>query len=266
MLRFIVYTRGRTGSSAICDELNNHPEITCHGEIYRSDPLARGPIKAAWEQYGRQYPKKINSRDRVLPLRLHAELSAEAEVTPEAFAAYYDYLATEAEAESSKAVGGKSLTNHLDQAELLRNCVRTGVSVVSLRRRNFLRQSVSAQVAQETGIYNRTRYQPEEGRKFTIDPKKVHSRIRAINKHYADLDEALAQAGVTCITVYYEDWLTDRAAFFTKMSAFLGVADALPENTVFSRTTPEPLSDLLEKYDEFVEGIRRAGFEEYLTE
>jgi len=63
---FFIFTRGRTGSTAIVDELGKHPEITTMQEIFTQ--LKNSPTLAvACEKYGKNFYRHIESPLQILP-------------------------------------------------------------------------------------------------------------------------------------------------------------------------------------------------------
>ena len=75
MTRFFLYTRGRTGSTPIIDELDSHPQLECHQELFLPDPLQFKSIREAYEEHGERYPEVLVGRGayhglRVLPFEL----------------------------------------------------------------------------------------------------------------------------------------------------------------------------------------------------
>ena len=74
----------------------------------------------------------------------------------------------------------------------------------------------------------------------------------------------MASSGARSITVYYEDWLADRDAFFASVCGFLGVDAVTPDQTTLIRMVPEPMEELLGNYPAVADAMRAAGFGEYL--
>lgn len=259
-MRFCIYTRGRSGSTAITEELNNHPQLTCYGEVFRPDPIKW--VTRAYEKYGKDYPKLTNSPDRVLPYKFFVDGKPEDPITRHGFASYLAFLESEAE---TPGVGWKFISN-VPGDDYFGHCAANDVRVIYLRRRNMLRQAVSALIANETGVYNSKNYEPQQGRKFEIEPRKVNSRIRMAQSNYQSDDEAMQAVGLRSIVVYYEDWVDDRAGFFASLGEFLDVEHALPDPSTYAVTTPEPLEELLSNYEAVSEGVRKAGFGQFLNE
>lgn len=51
---FVIYTKGRTGSSPIANELNSHPALCCHQELLRD--IGQDPsVMEAYEKHGADY-------------------------------------------------------------------------------------------------------------------------------------------------------------------------------------------------------------------
>ncbi|MGZ8362624.1 MAG: sulfotransferase [Caulobacteraceae bacterium] len=260
MTPFIVLTRGRTGSTAICTELNSHPDILCYGEIARPNPLARAPIKALWDQYGPDYVKH-HPRETALPLHLHAGSMGERKVTAGEFAAWVDYLAG---ISSDKTVGFKMLENHAPHVEGGYGSM-AGCRVVVLNRHNLLRQAVSSLVAVEVGKHNNMQG-PSGKRQFTLDADLIAVKIRRNLVNAPARDEALRAAGLRFVEVFYEDFVKSPAEFYAPIFELLEVAPAKLQPSRTAIMTPEPLRELLTNYDEVAGLMTSLGYERFLAD
>lgn len=263
--RFIIYTRGRTGSSAIVDELDNYPEITCHGEVFRANPLSREKERKAYEEFGDEYIHKADTRDRILPYKLFRREPPEAPIDAEGLRIYLDHTDREAVLAGSACVGAKLIRQN-GEHELLPVFRSEGVAVIYLEHRNKLRQAISALLAQAENVYNAENYVPASGRRFRFTPEAVLSRIRraeSLQEQHAAVIEA---AGLRWKLCFYEDWVADRDTFLAEVFGFLGAEQRATAPSRLSRTTPETLAELLENYDGIASRLVKAGFGHYLKE
>ncbi|MCT8974615.1 hypothetical protein MUB46_22345 [Microbaculum sp. A6E488] len=244
------------------DELNNHPRVICHSEIVRPRPL--DAVAAAFEKFGKDYPEKANTIDRVLPYKLFAEEDDDTAISPDSFGAYWQYIESKA-IPAPQALGFKVLEAHVKNTAFPDLCRESDVAIIHLVRRNVFRKVISWMVAKQVGVYNsRGNYEPEAGRRLTPDPADVVKRVRRMKTGNDSSEAEVASSGARSITVYYEDWLADRDAFFARVCGFLGVDAVTPDQTTLIRMVPEPMEELLGNYPAVADAMRAAGFGEYL--
>jgi LPS sulfotransferase NodH len=261
MNRFVIFTMGRTGSTAFAKELDKHPNVACHGEILRPGIFAGERAEQMPE------PDKVErmSRVRPLPYRMFARLRPDDPPDLDAFARWMEHL--EAHAADKRAVGFKMVDAHLRGFDNLFSVLnRLGFRVIYLTRRNVLRQVISGMVARETKVFNATDYQPQDGRKFEFVPRQVAMRMRRKIKKDAAYRQQMADLGLPFLEVTYEDFRDDKAGFYRQVCDFIGVPYFVPEASAQSIMTPEPLRQLLANYDDVARALKRNKMEHFLAD
>jgi LPS sulfotransferase NodH len=223
-VRFIVYAHARTGSNMLLSMLNSHPLVLARGEVFaRVDP---GDLHASVER----------TFDRRLPRAIRA---AGCKVF------YYHPLGDRSGA----------LWRELDAV--------TNLHVIHLRRRNVLRTVVSREIADRQNDWLQTRAQqavPAELKRVSMTAEQVRAAVERVQR----LEEEAASRFVTAplIDVYYEDLVADGTEEFGRITRFLRVPFYAPKTGTF-RQNPEPLSGLLDNYEELrsaFEGTPFSGF------
>ena len=146
MQNFVVFTRGRTGSSAICEELDKYRSVVSHQELFRDipgDPVTRD----AWERFGEQcfidpIRQELGIPDRLLPYQLYLETKGESANIAE----YYAYLTENAQSRGATILGYKLLAHHyLSYAEqgLQQQLCSADTKVLYLMRKDPVREAIS---------------------------------------------------------------------------------------------------------------------------
>jgi len=217
LLKVVVVTRGRTGSTAITEELGQTPGCRSELEVFSQgadvDFFDTPPFEA-WR------------RER--PLADEAQLAS----------AYLDLLEGETRERGCRALFWKALSQHFDERPYLGDMLRRrGYRAIYLRRAP-VRQVISGLVAQERGLYN-SRRPPKDRRRFRIDV----ARLRGLAEHErfaVNRDEALLfKHRLTGLEASYEDYLADRAQFFARIYADLGLPVALPRPSRYAVMLPD---------------------------
>lgn len=253
MKRFVIYTKGRTGSTAIKEELNSHPKIVCHGEIFRPIALDSERLQKALKEHGFNYVKLGGTHDSVVPYNVHQssfigdidENDVSRENYKQKISDYFDYLADDASEQGGSAVGAKLIGAKIDRNELFRVFKDLDISVLFLTRQNALRQIISAKVASAVGVYNKVGYKPEDGRQYEFDVADIEVQMRRTIRGANQTAKLLEDNEVQFMNIVYEDWVNDRNRFLENVCNFLDVDNAQMESSPFSVMTPEPLEQLL---------------------
>jgi hypothetical protein len=227
LLKIVVVTRGRTGSTAIVEELGQAPGCRAEQEVFSRGldaPFYETPLFEVW-------------RDG----RAGVDEQALAE-------AYLDELEDLARERGATALFWKALSNHFDERPYLGDMLRRRGYRAILLRRAPVRQVISGLVAQRRGLYN-SRKPVEEHRTFTIDPAELRG-LAGHEQFATSRDEALLfRLKLNAIEADYEAYLADRAAFFARIFAALGLPEALPAPSDYVVMLPD-LKAVIENYDE----------------
>jgi hypothetical protein len=154
-------------------------------------------------------------------------------------------------------------TQHLAPDAFLGRLHGAGWRIIYLRRRNFLRQSVSSLIASQRQLWH------------TIDPAETPERT------VIDLDELMtwldrrrdylaqeraALQGLPHLPLIYEEDLLDAAqhqATLNRIFAFVGV-DPIPVTAKLQRLGSDHLADTVENYAELVARVAASPYREFL--
>jgi len=135
--------------------------------------------------------------------------------------------------------------------------------IISLRRRNALRQSISHLYAEYRGKYHH--FQKSGEQKFITMQLNLADLEREleVSEELLALEDSLL-ADVPYLRLYYEDDLSgnqSQQSTVDKIFEYIGIASA-DVRTDLVKTTPEDLTTIIENYAEleaYVEGTRYAG-------
>jgi len=268
VVRFVIVSNARTGSTMLVDALNSHPRVRCFREIFNR---LRPEIDYAVPGYDGTNRDHINQRY----------------LDPAAFLRAQVYGP---EAATMDAIGFKVHYGHFEGFPKLLGVLQedTGIRVIHLVRRNALRALVSLRLAETTGEWARFRRTEmtvggavRSGRRrlraaavrfglrkgsapsVRLSPEECVSYFEETSSLAAEY--AASFASHTVLNVTYEELLEMRDVVFEATLDFLGVERA-PLQTTLERQRPEPLRVLIENYDEIAATLRGTAYAEFLED
>ncbi len=250
---FVVVGTQRTGTSLIRTRLDSHPDVHCHGEVFK---LGKNPYSRPGGYW--------DFRRRSIGRRVVSLLSPERSVA--------DYLDELYGGTSATATGFKLMLSQCDRRPYLWHLLdHRGVSAIWVRRRNVLKTLVSRRAAASTGVYHVSESLQVGG----SAKQKVRAQVDLpIASLVADLDAVAGETdrwlerlrrGIRYMEIDYESYVTDRAAGDRAMLGFLGVR-ALELSSDLEKVNPEQLEDVVRNYAEVQGRLRGTRYEGFLDE
>lgn len=232
MRQFFLMTRGRTGSSAIIDELSKVKRV-------RSAALELF-LKMDFDELLKKHPKTLENLGYMKPYelwkpggpwwrRLFSKCTSEKTLINQ----YLAELEASALREGSEVFGFKVLSHHFEETPSLKDILlKRGYRSIYLTR-NIPRQVISGMIAKQRGIYN-TKKDYKDNSQYEIDVAEFKGLVEwELQSVEHDL-KCLKSWGFDFIEVSYEEYLLDRQLFFGKVLEFLGVPAELPEASSYS--------------------------------
>jgi hypothetical protein len=220
MTRFVLSCFGRTGASWLCQLLNSHPSILCHGELFN-------PSHFGW-----------TGSDAAKAALASSWTAAARDEDPAAFveSVFADHRGHE-------AVGFKLLNWH--QPGLLWDLARQPrVHKIILRRENRVRAYVSRTRAGLTGWYADRIYDHLQVR---LEPEELLAFANRYDRFYAEM--RAATPGSPTMFVSYEH--LGEPATQSALVAFLGVRSSdLPLSATIRRQSSGSLRGAITNFDE----------------
>ncbi len=167
--------------------------------------------------------------------------------------------------------GFKLLSIHLEIQEIrdpksfINQLCSSGYLIISLMRRNIVRQSISHLYANYRGKFHHSEKQGEQ--KFVpmwLDPQKLLQELHFLERLNRLGDQLLADQ--PHLSLFYEDDLSNPASqqdTVDRVANYLGIPSAnIGTNLV--KTTPEDLSHVIENYAEIVDFLAGTPYASYL--
>lgn len=151
------------------------------------------------------------------------------------------------------AVGFKTkLRDVRDPEDLAALLAELGASAVLLRRRNVVKQVVSRvnskrlyETTSDWNLYDeRNRLPPA-----TIDPAWFDDALRRVEEDRRELEDYVGNLEVPTLPLYYEDFLVDWAAAFSRVCSFLG-ARFEPVQRQSIKNTSDDLKQAVSNFEE----------------
>lgn len=216
--KFLIYTRGRTGSTVLTELLNCHPEIFCDVEIFNflySGSKVKYPalyIKSCSKRASMHGKSVYGFKVKIAQLRYEHE---------------YD-----------------------NYDEVLRNLSEEGFKFVYLRRDNYFRHKLSNIISTQTKIFHLKNGDKNNHVKVQVDCDQLMEGIQyseTVNK-----TEAENLKGIDHITVTYEEDLIENSKHqetADKVFKYLGL-NSVKVQTDLKRIVPENLKEIISNYDE----------------
>jgi LPS sulfotransferase NodH len=244
--KFVIAGTQRTGTTLLRTSLSSHPEIDCHGEVFK---LGKAPyaLPGGYWAYTRQ-DSLHRLKAALLPQR-----------------SFRDFLAKLYGERGHRAVGFKLMLNHCEaMPDLWPLVAQHDVKVILVTRRNFLKTLVSRQTAAATGVYHVSASLPVKtavanwvARPAVIDAKTVVQNLDTIAQEVIEWKSRLGQ--LEFIELIYETYVQDQPDFNAKVLDFLEVPKRVLDSDL-KKVNPDRLRNLLANYDEIADVVRRSPY------
>lgn len=254
MNKFFIMTRGRTGSTAVIDSLNNTSSICAAQELFiRYDFTKKQQLLS--QLYTLVPPFDIWKERGVWWSCLYRKL-----LTQKALIRSYLRDAEKSAKDAEKVIFGfKVLSHHFDETHDLKEVLfGQGYHAIYLTR-NIPRQVISGMVAKLRGKYNAhasENYVDDSG--YTIDIKEFEALVKWETQAVANDLAMLESMGGSFIEVRYEDFIADRQSFFDKIFNFLGVESGVSPLSRYSVMIKD-LRGTVNNYDMVADCAARLG-------
>lgn len=240
--RFFLMTRGRTGSSAVIDELNRADNVCAMQEMFTIWDFASQP--AALVHYPEFLPFNAWNANRKGISKFVGRIFGE----PSQANAYLEELEGFLGGRNVGAYGFKVLSNHFDERPYLCELLKRRGYVGIYLTRSIGRQVLSGMVAAQRGVYN-TKDPFEDRKSYEIDVNLFEQFVNWERLCVENDCATLAKNGFHFTVVTYEDFLAEREAFYNKISRHLGMSMMVPGKSDF-QIMIKSLADTIANYNE----------------
>jgi LPS sulfotransferase NodH len=224
--KFILVSHARSGSNLIINALNSCHNIDASSEIFAGHNRV----------FGENYDSIIN----------------------DCFSDKPEYI---------KAVGFKVFYYHLTNDEWKKLSDIKDLRIIHLKRINRLRTIASLDIAFKTNkwvINNESDRINVEQKRIRLDYSEVVRKIEAIEEW--EIETAQRFKNHSIIEVYYEKLSTQQENSICDLLEFLGLARTLKIEINIKKQNPEPLSDLIENYNDLKEQFKNTRWYSFFDE
>lgn len=230
--KFIIYTRGRTGSTVLTELLNCHPEMFCDYEIFN---LSNTNTSV---KYPGLYMKSCAKR-----ASLHHRSVYGCKVKIEQLRDDHKYT----------ELDSLFLKLHED-----------GWKFIHLKRSNTLEHKISGIISTRTNIFHIKKTDQFEHKKFKMDCQLLLDILDY--GEVLDEMENKQMDTVPSLKINYEEDLLDNFQHqntANKVFNYLGVKE-YPVSTKLKKIIPQNLQDIILNYDEMINMLKKTKFVQYL--
>ena len=265
LVKFLLYSTGRSGSTAIADELSSTKSIACYQEpivdFEKLKPEVKERLLKLYQEQGIAFSNAQQGA------RLHG-FGTLKHLDPSI--SYEDYLerieSYEGHAQK-KAFGIKQVHNQLQSFPgFWDEFTKRGYSCLFLTRRNIVRGGLSATVAAVRGLYNTKDNERTKEGSVLVPLDLLDQNIRLFQSAIDEPMEFLVSKGLSPHQIFYEDFLADRLAFHRFIFEVLEIDFEQPDPSGFQKLVPQQLEDFVENYPEVRKFLRKKKLEHFLDE
>lgn len=241
MIKFVVLSRQRSGSTLLVRSLSSHPQIQCHGEIF----LAKNTRLPTYEAY----------RTASLKRRLAHPFFKKWLI--------YNFLAevyTSAAADI-EALGFKLMYGQAREFWPVKNWIKDDdVRVIHLIRTNMLKTILSSKTSKVRQVAHSTK--PVAPIKVHLDPVEIKMLLNKMTKQL-EVNRRLF-ADHPHLEITYEGFVANRDQETDRMLDFLGIESFTPLTSDLVKLSSDSLEDLIENYDEIAQTLTGTAYEKFL--
>lgn len=225
--RFILFGRGRSGSTLLVSMLDNHPAITCAGEVLRF---------------------------RTINPAAHLHRVLDAGKTPVSGAKLLSYQM-------------RTIHKMPPNSDFLRRLADQGVTIIYLARENLVRHAVSNIYARTQRIYHLTNaITPGPRPKITISADQICTWIDG-SARLGDYEQAVLRDVPHLPLTYESDLATSpaRTATWGRLLQHFGQTDQ-PLRTTLQKVTADDLRQIIANHDALMEALSHTRYARFLAE
>lgn len=225
--RFILFGRGRSGSTLLVSMLDNHPAMTCAGEVLRFRTLnPTAHLNRVLDNGGRPV-----SGAKLLSYQM------------------------------------RSIHNMPPETDFLRRLADDGVTIIYLLRENLVRHAVSNIYARTQRVYHVTNGSTPQARpKITLTAAQISSWIDG-SARLGDYEQSVLRNVPHLKLTYETNLATPaaREATWTNLLSVFG-QNPQPLRTTLQKVTADDLRQVIENYDEVMSELSNTPYARYLPD
>lgn len=231
-IKFVIYTRGRTGSTMLTNLLGCHPDLYCDNEIFNFDHCFTRV------HFPYLYIKSFSKKATLAKKSIYGFKVKISQLRYEHHYKNYD--------------------------KILKKLSREGWKFIHLKRENFLKHQLSNLLAAETKTFLIKNPEETVSKKLNLDCSDMMARL--IESEEINRTEEDNLKDIPHIKIYYEKDLLDNSRHqqtADKIFQYLGI-DSYPVKTVFEKLNSDNLSDLVLNFEEVNNFFKDTEYAEFL--
>ena len=231
--KFLIYTKGRTGSTVLTDLLNSHPEMFCDYEIFNIENTGTAV----------RFPMLyINSCSKRAALNKKS---------------VYGFKVKIEQLKNEHKI--KNIEN------FLQNLADKDWKIIYLKRTNILNHTLSGIISNHSKIFHLRNGNDFKHEKFNVDCRHLLDVMNYFDELDSQEEESLKN--IPHLNIGYESELLDNSSHQStadKVFAFIGI-ESFPVNTNLKKILPENLKEIILNYDEMYKFISDTKFSKFLS-
>lgn len=276
MVKFIVITSQRTGSTYISNYLHNHPEIAMYEEIILNKLETPGGLKHFVENkkimnflFGLYNVKLVRKTHAKIPFYLPINLIVK-RFLEVFFTRDKNFIndnnvfnnSTNKLLNEPKAIGFKVMVNHMNSIPYIRKWIlQNNVKIIILKRENILKKYVSHVASYKRKIAHSTKN--VENVNISLDIPDCERYIRNTMNEYKILDSF--KKDKNCFSLSYEEFFSDPEKNMKEVLSFIGVNEKIPfEKPKLKKLNSKSLEDIVQNLDEVKLSLENNNFDKYI--
>jgi len=239
LIKFLIISAPRSGSSLLCGILNSHSKIVCFYEMFHREAIFYGPHNITRYNFG-----TLIERDKY-PAKFLAKI----------YSSQHGF----------KAVGVKMFNGHnnIVLSALIKN---TDIKKIILRRSAALHAFSSQEIARITKQYQSV------GQNNLVKPAKVRVKVNIqafkayVNERQAFYDRVQMLIGdQSYLDLDYVD-IVKRTNVYKRIPSFLGLHESADMKAIHQKQNPAKLQDRIKNFDEICTALRGTKYASYIEE
>lgn len=237
-----MFHTGRCGSTVLGNLLNQNPEISWAGEVFED-----------MEKRYRKYRWRTEKPLKILEMIMYSKECN-----------YFGF-----ETKSLKEQHLRPQWIDMDLIDYIGALCKLGFKhFIILKRRNYLKRSMSATVGFKSGIWHQKKDETNNPIKINIDinnfkigntSKHLLQHFRDLDQHYVELNSILEENRLLNL-IYEDDIQENPIAAYNKICDFLRI-DSVPVEIRRKKTNPFKMSEVIQNLDEVKDALCNTKYE-----
>jgi len=226
--------------------MDDHPEITCAGAIFRKSKS----LRVKYPELSFNFAEKKNSRLFKYFRRVYIS----------------NHLKKVFGYGNTVANGFRLMSNQAeDLPAVLKVCKKMDVKTIVLIRRNILRQAISLTIAQNAGLWVKPESDSDENVKIELDIQRLGKNINYFQRCRSNLENR--KHSENAMVIYFEDLSGPKSKeTLESIYRFIGVLPGYSPNVEAMKRSKYRLDQRILNYEDTVTFIKKWGLESLLTE